>query len=346
MGLKKTLLFLITLGIVVSAWATALSSTALAAKCEIDRPIIFAGLDWDSNAFHTELASYILATGYGCEVDQIPGSTLPLFNGMGRGDIDITMEMWKDNLIESWMKLESEGKVVQVGINFPDAIQGWFVPRYMLEGDKKRGIKATTPGLKHVKDLPKYKKLLSDPEEPSKGRFYNCILGWACEKVNSKKLLAYGLDKHYTNFRPGTGAALAAAIASNYKKGKPFVAYYWGPTWVMGKYDMVMLEEPPYNKTDWDKMATEENPKIAVAYPVVPVYVAVNGKFHKEAPTIVKFLGNYRTTNKMVSEALSFMQEKKGRTAKDAAMNFLKTQEKVWTKWVPADVARQVKASL
>ena len=48
----------------------------------------------------------------------------------------------------------------------------------------------------------------------------------------------------------------------------------------------------------------------------------------------------------MVSKALAFIQEKKGRTASDAAMNFLKTQQAVWTKWVPADVAGRVQASL
>ena len=30
----------------------------------------------------------------------------------------------------------------------------------------------------------------------------------------------------------------------------------------------------------------------------------------------------------------------------DAAVEFLKTQEETWTKWVPADVAAKVKAAL
>ena len=67
-----------------------------------------------------------------------------------------------------------------------------------------------------MRDLARYKHLFRDPEEPAKGRFYNCILGWNCEVVNTNKLKAYGLDGHFTNFRAGTGAALAAAIASNF----------------------------------------------------------------------------------------------------------------------------------
>ncbi|MEZ5855277.1 MAG: glycine betaine ABC transporter substrate-binding protein [Hyphomicrobiaceae bacterium] len=44
--------------------------------------------------------------------------------------------------------------------------------------------------------------MFKDPEELSKGRFYNCIAGWQCEVTNTKKLYAYGLLKDFTNFRP------------------------------------------------------------------------------------------------------------------------------------------------
>jgi glycine betaine/proline transport system substrate-binding protein len=41
---------------------------------------------------------------------------------------------------------------------------------------------------------------------------------------------------------------------------------------------------------------------------------------------------------------LAYMQENDA-SAEDAAVHFLKTSED-WTKWVPADVAERVKASL
>ena len=312
-------------------------STAPAQQCELDRPIMFAGLDWDSNAFHTGVASFIMQKGYGCKTDSIPGSTLPLLTGMARGDVDITMEIWKDNVTLAWNKAEKAGQVKDLGINFPDAIQGWFVPAYLQKAN---------PGLKSVSDLPKFKKLFTDPEEPSKGRFYNCILGWGCEVVNTNKLKAYKLEEHYTNFRPGTGAALAAAIASNYKRNKPFVAYYWGPTWVLGQFDLVMLEEPPYNEHDWLELAKTKGNSAPVAYPVVKVTVGVNAKFYQAAPKLVEFLTKYNTSNKLVSQALAYMQQTKGASATDAALNFLRKRPDVWEKWVPADEAGRVKRAL
>ncbi|MDH3690665.1 MAG: ABC transporter substrate-binding protein, partial [Gammaproteobacteria bacterium] len=179
------------------------SQNALAQrKCELDRPVTFAALGWESNSFHTAVAGYIVREGYGCEVRDVPGSTLPLLVAMSTGDVDITMEVWKDNIREAWETAENTGRVRDLGINFADAVQGWFIPRYVQQGDPGRGIRAVAPDLKHVNDLPKYKEIFKDPQRPDKGRFYNCILGWGCEVANTNKLRAYGLIEHYTNYRP------------------------------------------------------------------------------------------------------------------------------------------------
>lgn len=318
-----------------------------AAGCELDRPVMFAELDWDSNRFHTAVAKHIIKHGYECEVDGIPGSTIPLLTALGRGvpgGVDIAMEVWKDNVTEVWNKMERQGKVRDLGVNFPDAMQGWFIPRYVVEGDHSRGITAIAPALKHVRDLANYKNIFTDPEEPDKGRFYNCILGWSCEVVNSNKLVAYGLLPHYVNFRPGTAAALSAAIASAYKRGKPILAYYWSPTWLLGTYDMVQLEEPPYNRKDWESLPkTKRN---ATAYPVVKVVVAVNTKFYQQAPRLSEFLNRYETSAKIISKALAMTTKVRKNGIDKAAVQFLRSQTDLWENWIPKPVLEKVLHSL
>ncbi|WP_374449858.1 ABC transporter substrate-binding protein [Stella sp.] len=329
----------------IAALACAGAATAAEAKCEVDGPVVFGALDWDSAAFHTALAQFVLAKGYGCKVDQIPGSTIPLINGLARGDVQVLMEIWSNNQPEAWTKAAAAGQVREHGTNFPDATQGWFVPRYVVEGDA-----APAKGLRSVRDLAQHKAVFRDPEEPSKGRFYNCVAGWQCEVVNEKKLHAYGLTPHFTNFRPGTGAALAAAAESAVKRRQPILFYYWGPTWLLGKIggDLVMLEEPAFDQAAWDAMTAEKDPTRvtrAVAYPVVKVVVGINSAFADKAPGIARFLDAYETTGALVSEALAFMQDSGGK-AEDAARHFLKTHPEVWQRWVPADVAARVKAAL
>ncbi len=323
----------------------AAQASATAPACELRHRIVFAGLDWDSNAFHTAVAQRVLRDGYGCEVDLIPGSTIPLINGMARGDVHLIMEVWRSNTPPAWTAGVAAGKLIEVGLNFPDATQGWFVPRYLVEGPQ-----APAPGLKSVADLPRYKALFSDPEEPAKGRFLNCIAGWQCELFNSKKLQAYGLADHFTNFRPGTGAALDAAILSAVKRKRPVLFYYWGPTWLLGQIgaELVMLHEPPYDAAKWQALAAVKDPKDArdaTAYPVVEVLIGANKAFLDQAPRLHAFLKNYRTSSQLVSEALAYMQETKG-SADDAARQFLKAHPAVWQAWVPPEVARRVKAAL
>lgn len=297
-----------------------------------------ADLSWDSVQVHNRIAGFILEKGYGYAVQYVPGNTIALFAGTERGDIDINMEVWVENQQEAVDKALAAGTVLDLGPNFPDSWQGWLVPTYVIKGDAKRGIKPMAPDLKSVKDLPKYWELFKDQEDPSKGRFYSCIPGWECEKINAKKFKAYGLDEYYNIFLPGSDPALSGSMAAAYKKGQPWFGYYWAPTWPLGKYDMTPLEEPPYSDALWGK-------DYACAYPSVKVNIFVNANLKKKAPEVVAFLDNYETTQAIANKFLAFMQDTKASTD-DAALWFLKEYEDLWTGWVPADVAAKVKAAI
>lgn len=313
--------------------------------CEVDRPVALAGLDWDSSAFNNGVVSYILKHGYGCDTAIVGGSTIPLLNEMARGKIDISMETWIPDIPEAWARLEERGKVEAVGVNFPDATQNWYVPKYTVDGDD-----APAKGLKSVSDLPAYKDVFADPDKPGMGRFYNCILGWGCEVINTKKLYAYGLTDSYTNFRPGTGAALAATIEDHIRRKEPILFYFWGPSRLLGQIgdQIVALEEPAFNEATWTALTSETNPsdvKKATAYPVTEVSIAVNTAFAETAPDIIRFLDNYETDSALISDALAYMQANNA-TAEEAAVHFLKENPDIWTGWVPDEVATSVKTAL
>jgi len=310
-----------------------------APQCELDRPVVFGDLNWDSARFHAAVAAYIIGAGYGCETDSIPGDTIPLINGVARGDADLVMEIWTANPAQAWVDAEKAGQTVALGTTFPDASEGWFVPTSMVSGPA-----AVAPDLKSVSDLANYRDLFTEPEEPGKGRFYNCPAGWQCEIVNTKKLEAYGLTDAFTNFRPGTGEALAAAAEAGVLRDKPTLFYYWGPTWLLGKHDFTRLEEPPFDKAKWDEMMAAEHPTEATAYPDSRVVIGANKAFTEAAPELAGFLTAYSSTSAATSAMLAYMQEHKA-SAEDAALHFLKTSED-WTAWVPAEVAARVKASL
>ena len=300
--------------------------------------IRFSDRSWDSIQVHNRIAGFIIKHGYGLDVEFIPGETTSLLTGLIRGDVDVDMESWTENSQEIFNKGIKSGKMVDLGSNYPDSWQGWLVPSFVIKGDSKRGIKPMAPGLKSVFDMPKYWKLFKDPEDPGKGRFYNSIPGWTVTKINEEKFKAYGLDKYFTNFIPGSDAALSGSMIAAYKKGKPWFGYYWAPTWILGKLDMTPLEEPPYSEEVWKKNK-------ACAMMPVRVNITVNVSLLKRAPNVVEFLRNYETTTHLNNKFLAYMQETKGST-EDAARWFLKNNDNLWVKWVPSDVAKKIKAAL
>lgn len=310
------------------------------AACELDRPLKMAGLDYDSAAFHTAVASAIAERGFGCKVERVPGAIAPLVNGMARGDVDIVMEIWAANPVEAWVKAAEAGRVVPLGTTFPDASEGWFVPRYLVSGPD-----AKAPELKSVTDLKRYKDLFADPEEPSKGRFYNCVAGWVCEGINTKKLGVYGLAQDFTNTRGGSPEALVAAIEAALKRKRPVLFYYWGPSWLLGAYDLVKLEEPPFDEKIWAELKTNDAPTRATAYPVSRVVIGANVDFPTKAPQLAAFFKAYGMSAEMTSKMLAEAREK-GITPEQQALAFLKAQPELWKRWLPAEAAQKVAASL
>jgi len=323
----------------IAGAALAFAGIGGASACELSRPIVFAGLDYDSAAFHTAIARTIIEKGYGCRTDRTPGATIPLVNGLARGDIDVTMEIWLANPVQPWIDAEKAGKAVRLGTTFPDATEGWYVPRSLVQGaDAKAG------DLKSVGDLARHKALFPDPDAPGKGLFYNCVPGWQCELVNTRKLAAYGLAADFTNLRPGASEALVAAIDSNLKRGRPVVFYHWSPSWLVGAHDLVKLEEPAFDKETWAAMLAAEKPAKATAYPVSEVVIGANKAFVESAPQLAGFLRAYRSTADDTSKALAAGRAA-GLTPEQSAQKFLK-ENAAWRGWVPPDVAAKVAAGL
>jgi glycine betaine/proline transport system substrate-binding protein len=211
--------------------------------CDSGKPVRFAGVSWESGALLTELMRHVMEKGYGCKTDAIPGNTVTLEAALAGNDIQVFAEEWIGRST-AWNEAAKAGKVKAVGRVIVGATEGWYVPQYVVHGDPARNIKPMAPALKSVADLPRYKALFKDEEEPGKGRFLNCPTGWTCEGVNSQKLKAYKLTDSYVNFRPGTGAALDAAISSAIQRGKPILFYYWNPTGLMGRHQFTQLQEP------------------------------------------------------------------------------------------------------
>lgn len=133
---------------------------------------------------------------------------------------------------------------------------------------------------------------------------------------------------------------MSSSLAGAYGKGEAWLGYYWGPTWVLGKYDMVVLEEPAYSDDCW-----VEGDR-GCSWPPSIVNVSVSKGFADGAsPEMLEFLRAYEMDQILVSQLLAYMRDNDAEAA-DAARHFLETMPEVWTAWVSDGVAGQVRAAL
>lgn len=319
--------------------AFALPAAAQAADCGTDRKIDIAEMNWPSAAALAHVHAIILGEGYGCDVEVVAGDTVPSSASMlSKGTPAIAPELWTGTIQEAWDAGLAEGAVVDAGLAISDgAVEGWWIPRYVADAN---------PGLKSVDDLPEYAELFQDPDDRSKGRFYSCPPGWGCEIANVALFDAYGLEDTYNLFSPGSGGSLDASIVRAFTREEPIVFYYWGPTGIMGKYDMVQLEMPAYDAEIWTcNVDPNCGPNRKSAFVTPPVIVAAAAWVSEEAPVVSEYLSSVALSNVQVSQMLSWGDENKA-SAIDTAKHFLTTEADVWSQWVPADVAEAVKASL
>jgi len=304
-----------------------LSVMTLAACTSNEKSITLGEGDWDSNAIHDQIAKYIIEKGYDTEVNVVLADTSLMVSSLKSQGIDVVLELWSDNVVTYNDDIEA-GLYEEVSINFADNKQGLYIPRYLQEQN---------PGLVTVEDLLDYQHLFPDPDNPSKGIIYGGPEGWSATEFLHNKMDAYALDAQY-NFKPiDSNAILSATLKQAYESGEPWVGYNWEPTWIMGLYDMVLLEDTPYSESDFASGVG--------AFPSVDVTVVVRTGFQADFPELYDFFSNYQTSTEITNLGLAYMQENEVE-AYDAAIWFLENYEDLWSTWVTAEAKTKILASL
>ena len=236
----------------------------------------------------TGTAAFIAEHGFGHPTEVIEMTTPVYASTLANGDSHVMMEGWEQNLVE-WYNDEGPGgtgNVLNYGEVFEGGPQFFIIPQWVHEQH----------GINTVQDMVENWELFKDPEDGSKGVFYNCIIGWQCAEINNVKLQTYGLDEQFNIMNPGSAGALKAVLAGAQVKNEPVFGYYWSPTDLMGLYDWYILEEPAHNDADWAKITAAANDdslrpvENGVAYETLPINKLVNKSLPEIAPDFAEVL--------------------------------------------------------
>lgn len=306
----------------------ALVAVVMLASCGTKQKELTIGEgDWDSNQVHDQIAKYIIENGYDVKVNIVLADTALLLSALKSNNVDVSLELWTDNIPSYDSDLEA-GHYEEVSTNFADNKQGLYIPKYLQE---------QYPDLVSVEDLKRYSHLFDDPNGSGDQVIYGGPEGWAATEFMYQKVELYGLDEFYNFKTIDSNAILSATLKAAYDNELPWVGYNWEPTWIMGIYDMVLLEDSAYSEEDY---AVGRG-----AFPSVDVTVVVRDGFKKDFPELYDFFSNYQTSTEITNKALAYMQENDVE-AYEAAIWFLETYEDLWGTWVPEDVKTKVLDSL
>ena len=295
--------------------------------------IVFSDLNWTSAEIQNRIAQYIVEHGYGFPTDVVPGATLPLFQGLRKGDTHVTMEIWLPNQSIGWTEAVELGEVVSVGKSLVGDWQSTFViPAYIAEQH---------PDLKTPQDLmkPEFQELFSTDDSRGKARLVACVPGWSCELVNDEQIETYGLTDSLYVIKPGSQDAMFAELFGAYEKQEPWLGYMWGTGDPALKLDLVLLEEEPYTQECWDSGK-------ACHFDESLVLIAVNPSLLPRAPEVVGFLQNWEFSIPVYKPVFQWIDANPEATRAEAATWWLENNQDLWGSWVTDEAAEKVNAAL
>nr|WP_310343042.1 glycine betaine ABC transporter substrate-binding protein [Rhodoferax saidenbachensis] len=174
---------------------------------------------WSDSVATTNLAAAIMRSKLGMNVELVPLAAGIMWQGVARGDIDMTLSAWLPVTHEAYLT-NFKDKVQIIGANYPGAKIGLIVPDY---------VKATS-----LADLNTYRADFDN-------RIVGIDAGAGVMKKTEEAIKAYGLEMR---LQPSSGPAMAAELDRAYRANKSIAVTGWIPHWMFAKYKLRFLADP------------------------------------------------------------------------------------------------------
>ena len=141
----------------------------------------------------------------------------------------------------------------------------------------------------------------------------------------------------------GSSAGLDGSISRAVEREEGWLGYYWSPTALLGRYEMVRLDTPEHDPAEWKRCTAElgcldPEPN---GFPQTEVFSIVTDSFAEEASVAMDYIEGRQWNNDTVNQVLAWMVENQG-TGEEAAYHFLENFEDVWNGWVDEATAERV----
>ena len=309
--MSRSSFFQITSGSLLAVLAAVIPSAALAADMGAkDEPIQMVMAEWTGQHVTTHIAGALLQR-MGYKVEYVTGGGYPQFTGLADGTLDVTLEIWMNNVGEIFPKVLKEGKVEDIGQLGLETKEGWVYPKYMAE---------VCPGLPDWTALtkPDCVQALSSPDTFPNGRLLDYPAEWGSRsaqiiKDNNLPLSAVSA---------GSDGAMIAELESAVAAKKPLLMMFWAPHYIFAENDMGWIKMPPCKSQDNDHCINA--PEVHKV-----VWSGVKDKW----PAAYKFLKAFRMDAE-TQQRIILAVDKKGQDIDTLVNAWIEQNPDVWKPWV------------
>jgi glycine betaine/proline transport system substrate-binding protein len=303
--------FQIASGSVMAMLAAVLPNAALAADMGAkDEPIQMVMAEWTGQHVTTHIAGALLQR-MGYKVEYVTGGGYPQFTGLADGTLDVTLEIWMNNVGEIFPKVLKEGKVEDIGQLGLETKEGWIYPEYMAE---------VCPGLPDWTALtkPDCVQALSSPDTFPNGRLLDYPAEWGSRsaqiiKDNNLPLSAVSA---------GSDGAMIAELESAVAAKKPLLMMFWAPHYIFAENDIGWIKMPPCKSQDNDHCINA--PEVHKV-----VWSGVKDKW----PAAYEFLKAFRM-DADTQQKIILAVDKKGQDIDTLVNDWIDQNPDVWKPWV------------
>lgn len=317
--------YLIALGL---AGLCSMSGAALADNDipESDDTIRLALNEWTGQHITTRIAGEVLRE-MGYNVEYVTAGYIPQMEGIGRGNITATLELWEQTIGEHYHNAIETGNVVPMGDTGVVTREGFIYPPYLED---------LCPGLPDYKALNECAGHLATSDTYPKGRVIDYPVDW--DPDTSQRLEALGID--FVAQPPGSEGAAVAEIRSAVAREQPILVTFWQPHWLFSKFEMKWVELPESTDACYEDPSWGPNPDMThdCGWPAGWVRKVAWKGMEDKWPAAHEFLRIYQIDNSIQGE-LMFQVDVEEVPLEEAVEEWMAGNEDIWQGWISAATA-------
>ncbi len=310
----------IRIGLLLAA-LLALILTACAQQAAEKPTIRLAENPWSASMINVQVARIILEEELGFPVEVVTIDENAQWASLANGDLDASLEVWPSGHAENIQQyIEDQGVVENGGLLGPIGKIGWYVPTYVVE---QHPALATWEGFTD----PANAALFATAETGEMGQFLAGDPSW----VQYDADIIRNLGMPFEVVVAGSEEAILAALDSAYSRQDPVLFYFWTPHSVHAQFDLTEVQLPEYSDACYDKA---DAGGVDCDYPADKLFKIFWSGLKDKAPEAYQFLENFNYSTEDQIQMIAAV-ELEGKTAEEAAREWMAANEDKWRAWLP-----------